>query len=66
MITLQGFVLWGCVLQAIDSLLASHQLYIVLQIKTMAKELDIAFLTVGFDPKWAVADVPIMPKNRYK
>lgn len=37
-----------------------------LQIKTMAKELDIAFLTVGFDPKWAVADVPIMPKNRYR
>ncbi|KAL3136333.1 Glutamate--cysteine ligase B, chloroplastic [Trebouxia sp. C0009 RCD-2024] len=36
------------------------------QIKTMAKELDIAFLTVGFDPKWAVADVPIMPKNRYR
>lgn len=44
----------------------SYQLLFVLQIKTMAKELDIAFLTVGFDPKWAVADVPIMPKNRYK
>lgn len=37
-----------------------------MQIKTMAQELDIAFLTVGFDPKWAVADVPIMPKNRYR
>ena len=56
----------GTVSQAIDSLLAFHQLSIMLQIKTMAKELDIAFLTVGFDPKWAVADVPIMPKNRYK
>ena len=32
----------------------------------MAQELDIAFLTVGFDPKWAVKDVPIMPKNRYR
>lgn len=40
--------------------------FFTLQIKTMAKELDIAFLTVGFDPKWAVADVPIMPKNRYR
>lgn len=36
------------------------------QVKTMAKELDIAFLTAGFDPKWAVKDVPIMPKNRYR
>ena len=25
-----------------------------------------AFLGIGFDPKWQVADVPIMPKNRYK
>ena len=37
-----------------------------MQVKTMAKELDIAFLTAGFDPKWAVKDVPIMPKNRYR
>ncbi|DBA66208.1 TPA: Glutamate--cysteine ligase B, chloroplastic [Trebouxia sp. C0005] len=36
------------------------------QIKTMAQELGIAFLTTGFDPKWAVKDVPIMPKNRYR
>lgn len=32
----------------------------------MANELGIAFLTTGFDPKWSVKDVPIMPKNRYK
>lgn len=25
-----------------------------------------AFLGIGFDPKWQVADVPIMPKNRYR
>lgn len=36
------------------------------QVKTMAQELGIAFLTAGFDPKWAVKDVPIMPKNRYR
>ena len=36
------------------------------QIKTMAQELGIAFLTAGFDPKWPVKDVPIMPKNRYR
>ena len=32
----------------------------------MADELGVAFLTTGFDPKWAVKDVPIMPKNRYR
>ena len=37
-----------------------------MQIKTMAQELGIAFLTAGFDPKWPVKDVPIMPKNRYR
>ena len=50
----------------VNSFSPPHMLQCELQIKTMTKELDIAFLTVGFDPKWAVADVPIMPKNRYK
>ena len=40
--------------------------YMAVQVKTMAQELGIAFLTAGFDPKWAVKDVPIMPKNRYR
>lgn len=38
----------------------------LLQVKELAKELDIGFLTVGFDPRWEVKDVPIMPKNRYR
>ncbi|CAL8469717.1 g9259 [Coccomyxa elongata] len=36
------------------------------QTKTLAKELGIGFLGLGFDPKWRVEDVPIMPKNRYR
>ena len=32
----------------------------------MANELGVAFLTTGFDPKWAVKEVPIMPKDRYR
>ena len=34
--------------------------------KTIAEELGLAFLGIGFDPKWRVEDVPIMPKNRYR
>ena len=36
------------------------------QVKTIAEEVGVAFLGIGFDPKWQVADVPIMPKNRYR
>ena len=37
-----------------------------LQVKTIAEELGLAFLTCGFDPKWKYEEVPIMPKYRYK
>jgi len=36
------------------------------QVKSIGEELGIAFLGVGFDPKWRVEDVPIMPKDRYR
>ncbi|KAK9806992.1 hypothetical protein WJX72_009829 [[Myrmecia] bisecta] len=36
------------------------------QVKTIAAEMGVAFLGLGFDPKWRVADVPIMPKQRYR
>lgn len=36
------------------------------QVKTCAADLGVAFLGLGFDPKWAVADVPRMPKDRYR
>ena len=32
----------------------------------MAKEIDVSFLGLGFQPKWSVADTPVMPKGRYK
>ena len=38
----------------------------VVQAKAIAAELGIGFLAVGFDPKWRVEDVPIMPKGRYR
>eukprot|EP00891_Asterochloris_glomerata_P008226 jgi/Astpho2/8226/fgenesh1_pm.00122_%23_3_t len=36
------------------------------EVKTIAEELGLAFLTCGFDPKWKYEEVPIMPKYRYK
>ena len=33
---------------------------------SIAQEIGVRFLTLGFDPKWQVVDVPIMPKHRYR
>ncbi len=35
------------------------------EVKTVASELGLGFIGLGFDPLWARADVPIMPKGRY-
>jgi glutamate--cysteine ligase len=36
------------------------------EVKTVGDELGIGFLGMGFQPKWARADMPWMPKGRYK
>ncbi len=36
------------------------------QVKQVASRLGIGFLGMGFQPKWARADIPWMPKGRYK
>jgi glutamate--cysteine ligase len=36
------------------------------QVKTIGAELGIGFLGLGFDPKWTRAEVPWMPKGRYR
>ena len=35
------------------------------QVKAVAAEMGAGFLGLGFNPKWARADVPVMPKGRY-
>ncbi|CAG9466397.1 unnamed protein product [Pedinophyceae sp. YPF-701] len=35
------------------------------QVKAIAEEMGVGFLGIGFDPKWDIPDVPIMPKGRY-
>ena len=34
------------------------------QVRSICEEMGIAFLGVGFDPKWRNEDVPRMPKSR--
>ncbi len=36
------------------------------QVRTVADELDIAFMGHGFQPKWRREDIPVMPKGRYE
>jgi glutamate--cysteine ligase len=36
------------------------------QVKEIGNELGVGMLGMGFDPKWARADIPWMPKGRYK
>lgn len=36
------------------------------QLRDVCDDMNIAFLGVGFQPLWALEDIPIMPKGRYK
>ncbi|XP_057443737.1 glutamate--cysteine ligase, chloroplastic-like [Lotus japonicus] len=38
----------------------------LLQVKTVAEEMGIGFLGLGFEPKWRQEDIPRVPKVRYK
>ncbi|HYE42599.1 MAG TPA: glutamate--cysteine ligase [Caulobacteraceae bacterium] len=37
----------------------------LMEVKTVADEIGVGFLGLGFDPLWRRADVPVMPKGRY-
>ena len=36
------------------------------QVKSVAAEMDIGFLGLGYQPKWSRTDMPWMPKDRYQ
>ncbi|KAJ7944917.1 Glutamate--cysteine ligase, chloroplastic [Quillaja saponaria] len=36
------------------------------QVKAVAEEMNIGFLGIGFQPKWRIKDIPMMPKGRYE
>ncbi|CAM6115607.1 unnamed protein product [Calypogeia fissa] len=35
------------------------------QVKAVAEEMNLGFLGIGFQPKWPVPAIPVMPKGRY-
>lgn len=36
--------------------------YHVLQVKAVTEEMGLSFMGIGFQPKWKIEDIPIMPK----
>jgi len=36
------------------------------QVKSVSEPLGIGFLGAGFQPKWGIEDIPLMPKDRYQ
>ena len=38
----------------------------LMEVKMVADEIGLGFLGAGFDPLWARADIPVMPKGRYE
>jgi glutamate--cysteine ligase len=37
----------------------------LMEVKSVADQINLGFLGTGFDPMWAREDVPVMPKGRY-
>jgi hypothetical protein len=37
---------------------------VCVQVKAICEEMGAGFLGLGFDPKWAIKDIPVMPKDR--
>ncbi|ADR52547.1 glutamate--cysteine ligase [Candidatus Liberibacter solanacearum CLso-ZC1] len=54
-----------------DTLQNVHQIkeeifYYIKVLKEATKDLDLGVLGIGFNPKWTLDEIPIMPKSRYK
>jgi glutamate--cysteine ligase len=59
------FELSGAPLHTLHQTCAEVHNHLV-QVKAVAREMDVGFLGLGFDPKWRREDVPVMPKGRYR
>ncbi|KAL7188905.1 hypothetical protein ACSBR1_038713 [Camellia fascicularis] len=49
-----------------DAVIATEPLTKEDLVKAVIEEMGIGFLGIGFQPKWGLKDVPIMPKGRYE
>ena len=45
-----------------DYTMRSLMLSFFWQVKAVAEEMGIGFLGIGFQPKWGLLDIPVMPK----
>ncbi len=59
------FELSGAPLATMHDICSETSLHLK-ETKTVADELGIGFLGLGFSPVWRVDEVPVMPKGRYK
>ncbi|MGE3967930.1 MAG: glutamate--cysteine ligase [Dongiaceae bacterium] len=59
------FELSGAPLETLHQTCAELQTHLK-QVKEVGNELGLGMLGMGFQPKWARADIPWMPKGRYK
>ncbi len=59
------FELSGAPLQNIHQTCSEVHTHLA-QVKEVAEPLGIAMMGLGFNPKWAHEDIPMMPKSRYK
>ena len=58
------FELSGATLETLHETCAEVNSHLY-QVKSISEEIGVAFLGLGFDPKWKYEDVPCMPKERY-
>lgn len=58
------FELSGATLETLHETCAEVNSHLY-QVKSVSEEIGVAFLGLGFDPKWKYEDVPCMPKERY-
>ena len=59
------FELSGAPLETIHDVYEETAQHLI-EVKTVGEELGIGFLGLGMTPTWSRADVPVMPKGRYK
>jgi glutamate--cysteine ligase len=59
------FELSGAPLRTVHETCAEVNLHLE-QVREVASEIGAGFIGLGFSPNWRLADVPVMPKGRYK
>jgi hypothetical protein len=51
-----------CQVVYVERMTAFHNFLWLVKVKAMTEEMGIGFMGIGFQPKWPVSAIPIMPK----